>query len=300
MSSHQFAIMFADVSGSSRLYKAVGDARARALVSEAVVRMLHAVNSYGGTLVKTIGDEVMARFPSAEQGIQAAIMMQRDAEQPIEGNLLPLRIGVNFGAAILENGDVFGEAVNDAAALVKIARARQIVSNAGTISQLSAGLQAVCTVFDRVVLKGGQHEEDISLVGWESPAQSGLSNATVVMGAVSAAAMLQQVAGSLHLSYLGQDCTVTPATAPFHLGRDPDKCQLAIDSSFASRDHCSIEFRRGKYVLVDHSTNGTYVHMTGSQDLFLRREELPLTGEGQISIGQPVGTAPELTIHFRL
>lgn len=300
MSQHQFAIMFADVSGSSRLYKSVGDARARSLVAQAVERMVQAVGSHGGLVIKTIGDEVMARFPSAEQAMQAAILMQRDAQTPIEGEWLPLRIGVNFGTAILESNDVFGEAVNDAAALVKIARARQVVSNASTIAHLSPQLQALCKVFDRVVLKGGRNEEDISLVAWESPEQIGGSSATVVMGAVTAASLVQQAVQGLRLKYLGQDMTVIPEATPFHLGRDTVKCQLPIDSSFASRDHCSIEYRRGKYVLVDHSTNGTYVQMSGSRDLYLRREELPLTGAGQISIGQPVGTAVELTIHFQL
>lgn len=300
MSRHQFAIMFADVSGSSRLYKVVGNVQARALVSEAVVRMLRAVRRYEGVLVKTIGDEVMARFPTAEQAIHAAIDMQREAETPIDGQILPLRIGVNFGATILENDDVFGEAVNDAAALVKIARARQIVTNADTIQCLPPVLRSLCTVFDRVILKGGQHEEEISRVAWEPAEGSGPSKATVVMTAINLHPVTPEAVDALELHYLGRQLVVTPATTPFHIGRDRHKCQLVIDSTSASRDHCQIEFRRGKYVLVDHSTNGTCVQMTGNKNLFLRREELPLTGEGEISIGQPVGTVPELTILFRL
>ncbi len=300
MSNQQLAIMFADVSGSSRLYKAVGDELARALISEAVVRMLRAVNSHGGTLIKTIGDEVMARFPSAAQGLLAAVAMQRDAEMPIDGQMLPLRIGVNFGATLLENNDVFGEAVNDAAALVKIARARQIVTNASTLVHAPAELQSLCTVFDRVILKGGRDEEDISLVRWESPETTGSANATTVMGVVDTSTASPIVGGKLQLVYLGQNFAIAPELTPFHIGRDPAKCQLIIDSSFSSRDHSSIEYRRGKYVLVDHSTNGTYVQMRGHQDIYLRREEVPMTGSGEISIGQPLGTAPELTIVFEL
>jgi adenylate cyclase len=295
MNRQDFAIIFADVSGSSRLYKAVGDASARALIAQAVSRMIKVVNQNGGTLVKTIGDEVMARFPSAEQAIDACIVMQRQSQLPIDGQVLPLRIGVNFGPAILDNNDVFGEAVNDSAALVKIARARQIVTNAGTVAHLPAPLQKLCTVFDHVILKGGLIEEEISLVNWES-SQDDQSDRTIIKG-LSAVVIAPQ-ANSLKMRYLGLLFEVTGSTTPFKIGRDAK--HISIDSSFSSRDHCSIEFRRGRYVLVDHSTNGTYVKFNGSDELYLRREELPLTSSGQISVGQPIGTAPELTITFEL
>lgn len=295
MNRHDFAIMFADVSGSSRLYKAVGDNVARALIAEAVSRMMQAVNKHGGTVIKTIGDEVMARFPTAEAGISAAITMQQQSQNPIEGQILPLRIGVNFGSTILENNDVFGEAVNDSAALVKIARARQIVTNAGTVSQLSSSLQDQCSVFDRVVLKGGQVEEAISLVHWET-SEDNQSDRTIIKG--MSAVVVPPPTGSLKLRYFELMFEVTAATTPFKIGRDAKN--IVIDSNFSSRDHCSIEFRRGKYVLIDHSTNGTYVKFNGGEELYLRREELPLTGSGQISIGQPTGTAPVLTIEFQL
>jgi predicted component of type VI protein secretion system len=100
------------------------------------------------------------------------------------------------------------------------------------------------------------------------------------------------------LRYLDLKFEISALTTPFKIGRDSR--HISIDSSFSSRDHCSIEFRRGRYVLVDHSTNGTYVRFNGSEELYLRREELPLTSSGYISIGQPLGTAPELTIEFHL
>jgi hypothetical protein len=295
MNHHDFAIVFADVSGSSRLYKEVGDAAARMLIAEAVARMITAVNSHSGSVVKTIGDEVMARFPSAETAVEAAILMQQQAQSPIDGQLLPLRIGVNFGSTILDNNDVFGEAVNDAAALVKIARAKQIVINARTVIRLPPALQKLCTVFDNVILKGGLIEEDISLVSWEI-SQETQSDKTIIKDMRSANTVLQ--ANNLKLRYLDLKFEISALTTPFKIGRDSR--HISIDSSFSSRDHCSIEFRRGKYVLVDHSTNGTYVRFNGSEELYLRREELPLTSSGHISIGQPIGTAPELTIEFHL
>lgn len=289
-------IVFADVAGSSGLYKAVGDNKARALVALAVERMRDAVEQHGGVLIKTIGDEVMARFPAAAQGMAAAIAMQQDAETLVEGHALPLRIGLNAGLVLLEDGDVFGEAVNDAAALTKIARARQIVTTAETVSQLPVSLQALCKVFDRVVLKGGREEDDIVLVAWETPVAPDVpTNATVVTTLSFDQRLLLR---TLKLTYHQQQYELRLDSPPLHIGRDPQCCALPIDSNMASRDHLHIEFRRGKFVLVDHSTNGTYVQMGDADAIFLRREELPLTGNGVISIGRPVGTAPALEVQF--
>jgi predicted component of type VI protein secretion system len=68
------------------------------------------------------------------------------------------------------------------------------------------------------------------------------------------------------------------------LGRDQQN-DMVIADKMASRMHARIERRRDKFVLVDQSTNGTYVTIEGEPELQLRREELILRGRGQISFG---------------
>jgi len=87
---------------------------------------------------------------------------------------------------------------------------------------------------------------------------------------------------------------------PFIIGRDHRKSHLHVDSSLASRDHCHIVIHRGKFVLVDHSTNGTYVKTPEQPEIYLRREELPLQGEGTISIGRRAHQDKELTIYYKV
>jgi hypothetical protein len=60
-----------------------------------------------------------------------------------------------------------------------------------------------------------------------------------------------------------------------------------IDDDMASRQHCTVERRGDKYVLKDHSTNGTYVTLEGDTEIFLQREELTLPKHGWIAFGQP-------------
>ena len=67
------AIVFADISGSTRLYESLGDQTARQLIAECLEVMTEQVAKYSGTVIKTIGDEIMCTFPSANQAVEAAM-----------------------------------------------------------------------------------------------------------------------------------------------------------------------------------------------------------------------------------
>jgi len=80
------------------------------------------------------------------------------------------------------------------------------------------------------------------------------------------------------------------------LGTDAD-ADLTVSSRSASRKHAHIEHRKQYFVLVDHSTNGTYVQTEDEKVTFLRRGELRLWGDGWIALGEPL--SPESAIRFR-
>ncbi|HEY5644436.1 MAG TPA: FHA domain-containing protein [Pseudomonadales bacterium] len=80
------------------------------------------------------------------------------------------------------------------------------------------------------------------------------------------------------------------------LGTDPD-ADLAVVGHSASRRHAHIEHRKQYFVLVDHSTNGTYVQTEDEKVTFLRRGELRLWGNGWIALGEPLSA--ETAIRFR-
>jgi adenylate cyclase len=71
-----FAVLFADISGSAKLYETLGDAEALATVERCLAIIRKACTDSGGKIVKTIGDEVMAVFPSADGAARAATDMQ--------------------------------------------------------------------------------------------------------------------------------------------------------------------------------------------------------------------------------
>lgn len=98
----------------------------------------------------------------------------------------------------------------------------------------------------------------------------------------------------LSLSCQGKDCKVAPGPRVFKVGRDED-CNIIIDGESISRVHASFVYRRGKFILIDHSTNGTFLRLNGSEELCLvEDEQCPLTGSGIISLGRStVGANPE-------
>jgi predicted component of type VI protein secretion system len=88
----------------------------------------------------------------------------------------------------------------------------------------------------------------------------------------------------LHLKYQDKELKLKMESSVIYLGRGV-QCDIIINSTHASRLHAKIEFRRGKFVIIDQSTNGTFIKTSDGKDVYLRREALPLMGNGVISLG---------------
>lgn len=296
-SDNHAAILFADVSGSSRLFKTAGDAAARAIIARVVDMMMDTTRAHSGIVIKTIGDECMSLFPDAALAADAAIAMQRDISCTNYGAPLSIRIGFHYGPVIREAGDVFGEAVNDAADLVKVAKGGQVITCQRTLDQLPASHAVCCERFDEIRIKGGVARELIYLLQWEENSQD--SNATQFMAVVNPTRFHQPDENQvLILEYQGQALRLGKQDMPFSIGRE-SSVNLPVNFPLASREHCKIDYRRGKFVLVDNSTNGTYLLPDGRNQLYLRREETPLTGAGLISFSPETATPGPHLIRYR-
>lgn len=199
-----------------------------------------------------------------------------------------------FGDTVITPIDVFGDTVNDAACVAHIARANQIVLTQGIVDELGESMADQCQLFDRINIKGESHKTIIYRLAWEASIQHDFS--TRVMPFQDVTRFLANF--QLILQVGEKTITLLPDQTPYTIGRDVNKVDLYLDSSLCSREHCHIEFRRGKYVLVDHSTNGTYVHEENKTPIYIRREEAPLQGHGIIGIGQNTDVKNPLLIHY--
>jgi class 3 adenylate cyclase len=113
-------LMFTDIKGSTELYEQLGDAAAYALVQQHFRLMTEVVRRHEGGVVKTIGDAVMASFPSNSEAVAAALEIQLGfaAARP-EMELIEVKIGLHRGPTIAVTSnrmmDFFGRTVNIAA-----------------------------------------------------------------------------------------------------------------------------------------------------------------------------------------
>ncbi|MGC4118655.1 MAG: adenylate/guanylate cyclase domain-containing protein [Myxococcales bacterium] len=125
------ALLFSDLTGSTALYERVGDAKAFALVEDHFRVAEKAVEAHGGALVKTMGDAVMASFPSLSQAVSAGLQMVRDHDARFASERVGVKVGVHAGPcmAVRANGrlDYFGTTVNVSARLQGEAHASEVV-----------------------------------------------------------------------------------------------------------------------------------------------------------------------------
>jgi len=104
----------------------------------------------------------------------------------------------------------------------------------------------------------------------------------------------------LELYYQNKPLAISPEQTPFHIGRENTDAGLSVTCEFASRQHCSIEFHGGKFVLKDFSRNGTYVQLSRTQNFRLLNEEAPLIGSGCFKLGAEIHLNDPEQILFKI
>lgn len=280
----QATVLFADICGSTGLFERYGDLRARQIETRVLDLLAARTVAHQGTVIKTIGDEIMSRFPDAATGVSAACEMQRGIkDDPVLAELnIAVRIGLHHGPVLAERNDVFGDAVNVAARMVALAKADQIITTRETVGCLSADLRQTTRGLGRSWVRGKQNEMEIAEVIWY---ESG--SLTQMSDGETQKILRNQLYARLALDYRGQNIELAPSTEAFTIGRG-SKNKLVVDRELVSRSHAIIEFRQGKFILKDNSTNGTYLLLENGARFFVRREEFTLHDQGIICLGQAV------------
>ena len=278
----QATLLFADICGSTGLFERYGDLRARQIETRVLDLLAACTVVHQGTVIKTIGDEIMSRFPDAERGVSAACKMHQGIKDDrVLAELgIAIRIGLHHGPVLAEKNDVFGDAVNVAARMVALAKADQIITTRETVDYLSADSRRTTRSLGRSWVRGKQNEMEIAEVIWY---ESG--SLTQMSDGETQKILRNQLYARLVLDYRGQNIELAPSAQVFSIGRGP-KNDLVVDRELVSRSHAAIEFRQGKFILKDNSTNGTYLLLDNGARFFLRREEFTLQEQGIICLGQ--------------
>lgn len=290
-----WTIMFADITGSTELYERLGDVRARAEISERLGRVAESVAQHGGTMIKTIGDEALCIYRNSEDAVRAAASMHRGLELSAAGSELPalgsMRIGLHSGPVIQVRGDIFGRAVNLAARMVSIAKTQQTLATRRIVEHLPATLRSGSRLVDRLGVKGRRGPIAVYELIWKE------EDMTNRVGDLLPEGVDPDDHSYLLLSYQGREIRMDGRQPFVIVGRSPS-CDVVVDDKTVSRLHLRIEVRCGKFYLIDHSSNGTYLLGGDGEEQFLRREETALPGRGQLSLGRSFREQPPAIVQF--
>ena len=293
MTAHrETTVLFADLTGSTRLYEAAGDRTAADAIRQCLDVVRSAAEASGGRVVKTIGDELMAVFPDPDRATQAATRMHLavNALPAIEGQKLSLRIGFHAGPVVRRDDDIFGDTVNLASRLAAQATRGQVLTSADTVTKLTPMLRGATRRLYDITVKGKAIDVSLCEVLWaKDPDVTDWPLGQADPPASNAC---------LRLRVGTREWVRRRHVESITVGRDLEST-LVVAEATASRNHCVIERRQNHFVIRDHSANGTYVLVDGDKDdIVLRREELVLRDHGWISFGQRKSMATEVAEYF--
>ena len=153
-------IAFSDIQGSTDIAVRLGDHRWLDLLRWHDDFVAESAAREGGRVVKSLGDGHMLAFPSASGALRSAIEIQRSLQQPYDGEVLRLRIGLHTGEVLRAAEDFFGRAVIVAARVAAEARGGEILASS-VVRELTSGLGTFEFGHSRTTeLKGipGRHE----------------------------------------------------------------------------------------------------------------------------------------------
>jgi adenylate cyclase len=292
--SSECAVLFADLKDSTSLYERLGVNDAFALIKRCLEAMALAVQEAGGRLVKNTGDGVMAVLPDADAAatVSLAIHKALDSASQLPEAGVAVRIGFCYGPVVDSEADVFGETVNLAARLCEMGSPGISMTTRETASMLAKSWQHMLRPGPPVALKGISRQIDIvqllSELGGDLTAISRIESS-----------LQDSSQAELRLYSNGNAIVLCGETFRLTLGRDPS-ADVRVNDPRASRNHCEIVRRGGRTVLIDHSSNGTFVSIEGEREFMICREETVLHGHGGITFGQPRATATDTVKFFCL
>lgn len=285
MSAATMSVLCADISGSARLFERLPEGEVFYALERCIKRMERVVDVFSGKVIQSSKSELVALFDKAEEACQAAIDMQQRVEDlpPISGVKHSIRVAFHCGPVAMGGEGISGAGFDGAAKLVGMAKAGQILLSAEAVNALSQNLRTSSKAIDRQLIGNGGETTAVYELPW---AESGditalqLRSVGVDTAKLSAARELPK----LCVRHSGKAFLLDGKNEGLSFGRD-GACDVVIQDKRASRSHARILRRRDRYVLVDESTNGTYVAFEGEPEMFVRHSEVVLGNKGLLAFG---------------
>ena len=172
------------------------------------------------------------------------------------------------------------------------AKSGQIVISGATVEQMGRAWRGQTRQIDVATVRGRVDEVALYELVWQP------DEATSMLPTLQ----VDERAGrssTLILLFNDRTLEVSDRHKSINLGRSEDN-DVVLKGSLISRLHARIEKRRGKFYLVDQSTNGTFIIDDSNRESFVRREAAEIVGEGLIGLGRTVTTDSPGAIRFKV
>ena len=157
-------VLFTDLVSHTEMMSRLGDERGREVLREYETIARNVLKQFSGTEVKTMGDGFMVSFVSVTKAVECAIALQR-AFAEREGEPLSVRVGLNAGEPIEEDGDLFGATVILASRIAAKAQGGEILV-ADTVRGLCSGKGFLFTDRGEFLAKGFEDPVRVYEVSW--------------------------------------------------------------------------------------------------------------------------------------
>jgi adenylate cyclase len=280
-------VLFADLRGSTALFETLGNAEATSVVTHCIGALSRTVSEVGGHVVKTLGDGLMAVFPTPGLALMSASQMHdvldtivsRGSERGASAGLrvLRLQIALARGEVVEMGGDCFGDAVNVSARLLDHAGDNETLVTAEVLQGLPLEQRARFRSLDRLVLRGRSEPVQVHVAGGRRGSDMMAPTQFGDIAQPSEPDGLRLVWVDINRSFASQQMPVV-------LGRSP-QATFCVDDSRVSRSHARVDWHSGSFQLTDLSYNGTYVQFADGEIVSLRRGSCTLHGSGTIGLG---------------
>lgn len=184
-------IMFTDIVGSTSYFERHGDVMGMLLLQKTEAVLRPQVLAHDGTVVKTIGDSIMAYFETPVQAVECGMEMQRALEEynrkSAESEPVQIRVAINLGMAILRDKDVYGDVVNVCSRIEHEAGPGRVCVSPSVVEAVQQEKRFVCRMVKQVSLRGKAQKMDLYEVEWradvppDTPPPTILSNDQLVL-----------------------------------------------------------------------------------------------------------------------
>jgi adenylate cyclase len=289
----EICVLVAEIVGDAPLVGKLGQVEANRAIERCRARAARSVDAYQGQILQSEGRCLVASFARSDSAILAAqdIRLRIGQLPPVSGIMLAVRCGIATQRDEVDGAES-GTLRGEAQALADTAAAGDILLTATAAQCLSDGLRGGLNeatpsygCADEPVYQ--LHAGVLSLREVTHPPVADAASATTVttpepIGADSVAPPSAQ--GRMMLRHQGSSFIISDTHPVLLAGREEGNDVVIVDRR-ASRQHARIEWRAGRFVLIDSSTNGTYLVDARGVETILRRSECELPTTGRLGFG---------------